>query len=157
MFTAAIDAGKWFFMKQADQIMSCRYLLHDFHRKLVMVRGNIGRRINRRQLVLGRRHLVMFRLRENTELPEFIVQVFHISGNSRFNNTEIVIVHFLSLWRFCSEQCPSGKMQIPALFCHRLIYQEVFLFRTYGCTHTFYRIISKKMEDTERLLIQSFH
>ncbi len=73
MFAAAVYTCKRLFVKQTDKAVLCSYFLHDFHRKLIVVRGNIGGGMDRRQLMLGRGDLVMLSFCQNPQFPEFIV------------------------------------------------------------------------------------
>ena len=114
MLAAAVYAGKRFFMEQADKIMLCGHLLHDFHGKLVMVGRNVGGCINGRKLMLGGSHFIVFCFCQNPQLPELLVELLHIGGDPRLDHAEIVVVHFLPLGRLGAEQSTAGKAQIWA-------------------------------------------
>ena len=86
--------------------------------------------------MLSGSNLVMLCLGKDAKLPKLLVKVCHIFGDSRLYNTEIVIVHFLTLRRFCTEKGSAGKFQILALLVHFLINKEVFLLRTYCCCNS---------------------
>ena len=62
MLAGAVDAGKGLFVQQTFQSMAPRDLLHDLHGELVVVGGDVRRREDRRQLMLGGRDLVVFGL-----------------------------------------------------------------------------------------------
>ena len=112
MLAAAVHSGERLFMEQAYQSMLCRYFLHDFHGKLVVIGGNIGGGINRSQFMLGGSHLVMLCFCKNAQLPQFLIQVFHISFYTGINEAEIMIIHLLSFRRRRSEKRTSGKHQV---------------------------------------------
>ena len=42
MFAGTIDAGIWFFVKQAYKAVFFSYPLHGFHRQLIVVAGGVG-------------------------------------------------------------------------------------------------------------------
>ena len=153
MLSASIYSGKWFFMKQAHKPMLCRNLLHDFHGQLVMVCRDVCCCIDRGKFMLCRGNLVMLCLRQNAQLPELLIQFFHIGRNTRLNCSEIMVVHLLSLWRLCAKKSTSRKSKVSPLFIHFFRNKEIFLFRSYGCADTFDTVISKQMKNTECLLI----
>ena len=103
VFSAAVYAGKGFFVEQTHKTMFCRHFLHYFHRKLVMVGCNICSGINRCQFILSRSNFVMLRLGKYSQFPEFLIKFFHKSGNFRFDHAKIVVAHFLPFRRFCSK------------------------------------------------------
>ena len=96
MLSAAVDAFKGFFMKQTDHVVFVGYFFHDFHGELVVVDGDVCRVKHRGQLMLSGSNLVMLCLGRNTHFPELFVQIMHISGDLRFQDAEIVILHLLA-------------------------------------------------------------
>ena len=99
----------------------------------------------------------MFCFCKNAEFPEFIIKLFHICCNSGLNYSEIMVIHFLTLGRLCSEKSSSCKTKIPSLFIHFLINKEIFLLGSYRSAYTFYSVIAEKAENAECLLIECFH
>ena len=51
----------------------------------------------------------------HAKFPEFFIDIFHVCCDSLTDCSEIVIVHFLTLWRHCPEKSTSGKDQILTL------------------------------------------
>ena len=49
---------------------------------------------------------------------------------------EVVIIHFLTLRRHCTEQGAAGKDQVLALCVVLAVDQEIFLLRAYGGGYT---------------------
>ena len=86
----------------------------------------------------------MLGLCQDTQFPEFLIQIFHKSGNSRFDHTEVMIIQFLSLRRHCTKQGSSGIYQVRSLIKQFLVDQEVFLFRPNTGTYIFY-ILAKEL------------
>ena len=107
--------------------------------------------------MLSRSNLIMLCLGKDTELPKLLVKVCHIFGNSRLDNAEIVIVHFLTLRRLCSEKGSARELQILTLFIHFLINKEVFLLRTDRSANALYVFIAKELEDSHCLLVKGLH
>ena len=107
--------------------------------------------------MLSRSNLIMLCLGKDAKLPKLLVKVCHIFGDSRLDNAEIVIVHFLTLRRFCTEKGSAGKFQILALLVHFLINKEIFLLRTDGGANALYVFIAKELEDSHCLLVKSLH
>ncbi|CDC63080.1 unknown [Clostridium sp. CAG:448] len=157
MLSAAVDSRKGLFVQKADQTVLQSDFLHDFHRELVVVSGNIGCRINRCQFVLCRRHFIVFRLGKNPQLPQFLVQLCHICRHTGFDNAEIMIIQFLSLGRLCAKQGAPRIDQILALFVHFAVHQKILLFRSDACTDTFHRRITEQAQNPHCLLAQCFH
>ena len=62
VLAGSVDAGKRLLVKQADHAVLSRNFLHDLHRQLVRIRCDVCGGIDRRQLVLGRGHLVVLGL-----------------------------------------------------------------------------------------------
>ena len=153
MFTAAVYSRKGLFVQQTHQTVLCRHLLHDFHRQLVMIRRDIGRRIDGGKLMLCRCDLIMLCFCQNPQLPELFIQLFHIGSYPRLDHAEIMIVHFLPPGRLCTEKSASRKAKIPSLIIHFLCDQEIFLLRSHRCADTFYVFIPKQVKNTHRLLV----
>ena len=82
-------------MEQTDQIVFPGHFLHDFHRQLIVICGDICSRIDRSQLMLSRSHLVVLSLRQNSQFPQLFVQFFHIGSHPWFDSAEIMIIHLL--------------------------------------------------------------
>ena len=109
-------------MQQAHHIILTRKLLHELHGYLIVICGNICRCIYRRKLVLSGSDLVMLGLRQNTELPELLVELLHERRDARLYRSVIVVVKLLALGRLCSEKRSAGVHYILALFIDAFIY-----------------------------------
>ena len=109
MLTGSVNTCKRLFVKEANQAVLLSNFLHDLHHQLVMVSSNIRCGEDRSQLVLCRCNFVMLCLSKNTELPEFFVEILHVSGYSRLDGTEVMIFELLALRCFCSEKCSSNE------------------------------------------------
>ena len=114
--------------KAHKSVAECDFL-HHFHCELVVVGSDICRIIDRSKFVLCRGYFVVLCLCKDTELPEFTVEVCHIFSDSRLDRTEIVIVHFLSLWRHSTEKSSACHDEVFTLFPHLTVYEEIFLLR----------------------------
>ena len=77
--------------------------------------------------MLSRSGFVMLGLREDSELPEFVVQLLHEGLDARFERAEIVIVKLLSLRGLRAEERPPGKDEIGTLFIECLVDKEILL------------------------------
>ena len=157
MFTASVDALKWFLMEQAHKAMFLCHTFHDFHSELVVVNCHIGSRVDGGKFMLRRSYLVVFGFCRNTELPELFIQFFHESGNSRTESAEIVVIHFLTLRSWCAKQSSSAELQIVSLIKQLFINQEILLFRTNGGDNAGHIFISEEFQDTQRLAVDGFH
>ena len=129
VLAAAVHAGKGLFVKEAYQPVAGGDLLHDLHGQLVVVGGDIGGGVDRRQFVLGGCHLIVLGFGQDAQFPELLVQIGHIGGHAGFDNAEIVVVQLLTLRRLGAEERAAGEHEVLALFVHFFIDQEIFLFR----------------------------
>ena len=157
VLAAAVNAFERFLRKQAGKAVLVSNLLHHLHRQLVVVDSHIGCLINRSQLVLGRSNLIMLGLGRNAELPQFLVQVMHVFGNSWFQNSEIMIFHLLPLRSRSADQRASADQKVFSLQVQLLVNQEIFLFRTYRCAYMGNGCIAEQAEDSQRRAVQFLH
>ena len=157
VLAAAVDASKGLLRQQAHQIVAGGDSLHDLHNQLVLVGSHIGYCINRSQFVLGGSYLVMFRLRIDTQFPQFCVQFLHIGFYPGFDSAEVVIIQFLPLGRLCTEQSPTAEDQILPLFIHGLVDQKILLLRAYAGMDALDVLIAEELQDPKGLLVQRLH
>ena len=132
-------------MQQANQTVLGSDLLHDLHGQLVVVGCNVRGGIDRCKLMLCRRDLVVLGLCQDSQLPKLFVQLFHECCNTGFDNTEVVVIHFLSLRRFCTEEGTTREAKVAALVVHFLIYKEVFLLGTDRSANTFHSVVAEQL------------
>ena len=59
VLAGAVDTRERLLVQQADEAVALRHVLHHFHGELVVVGGDVGRREDRRELMLCRRDLVV--------------------------------------------------------------------------------------------------
>ena len=86
----------------------------------------------------------MLCLGEDTQLPELLIKILHIFGNSCLDVAEIMIFKFLTLRSFSTEKGSACKHKILTLIVKLLINKEVFLFRTYCCYNSCAGCISEE-------------
>ena len=137
--------------------MLCSHLLHDLHRKLVMIGSNIRCGINRCQLMLRGRNLIMLGLCKDAELPELLVEILHISGYTGLDDTKIMVIHLLSLGRLRAKERASGVYEIFSFVIHFSVNKEIFLLGTDRACNTLYGIVSEKLQNTESLHVECLH
>ena len=128
MFSRTVDSLEGFLVQKAGHAVLLRDLLHEFHRQLIIVHGNIRGIEDGRKLVLGGRDFVMFGFCENAVRPQRFVEVVHELGNAGFEDAEIVIFELLSPRRGRAEQRSARQNEIFSLFIHFLVDKEIFLF-----------------------------
>ena len=157
VFARSVHAGKGLFMQKADQPMPVGDLLHDLHCDLVLVAGGVGVAVDRGHFVLGRGHLVVFGLGEDAELPQFIVQILHISGNSGSDRAKIVILQFLSSGGLGAKQRSAGHDQVFTLIVELLVKKKVLLLSADLRDHTVCLFIAEKTKDAHSLLAHCVH
>ena len=157
MLAAAIDAVERLFMQQADQIVLLRYLFHDLHGQLVVIRRQVGVGKYRSELMLRRSDFIMLGLGKDAELPELLVQIMHKCLHSRLDRAEVMILHLLTLGGHRAEEGTAAQTQVFPLQEEFLVDQEVLLLRTDGCDDTGGIGVAHQRQHTQRLLIQDFH
>ena len=81
VLAASVDSLKGLLVEQACQTVFIRHFLHDLHSELIVIHGHVGGVKDGRQLVLGRRHLIMFGLGGNSQFPQLFIQVVHVGSN----------------------------------------------------------------------------
>ena len=137
--------------------MLVRNLLHHLHGQLVVIHGDISRLKNRCKLMLAGSNLVVLGLGRNAELPELLIQVVHIFGYLRLQNTEIVILHLLSLRSRCTDQCATGQKQVLTLEVHILVDQKILLLGSYCGIYMCHLFVAQKVQHLDCLCGESLH
>ena len=132
MLSGTIHASKWLLMQQAFHAMLAGYPLQCLHNQMVVVDCHVSLRIDWCKLVLRRCHFVMLSLGRYAHLPQFDINVFHESGDSLADRSEVMVIQFLTLWRHGSKQGTSRIDQVFPLLELLGVNQEVFLFRSNG-------------------------
>ena len=130
---------------------------HNFHGQLVVVDSNICGIKYRSQLVLCRSNLVMLCFGRNAKLPELFVKIMHVSSNTRFQSSEVMILHLLSFWCGSSQKCTSAENQVFSLFIEILVNQEVLLLRSYCCVDMTNLFVSKDVKNTNCFFVKFIH
>ena len=157
MLAGAVNTSEGFFVQQTDQTVLRGNLLHDFHCQLVVIGCNVCGGVDGRKLVLSGSHLVVLGLRQDTQLPQLLVQVSHVGGDSGLDNAKVMIIHLLTLGGLCAEQGAPGVDQILALVVHFLINQEILLLGANGGTNALHILVAKELQDAHGLTVQRFH
>ena len=118
MLAGTVHACEGLLVKQAYKTVLCGNLLHDFHRQLVVIGCDVRRRINRSKLMLCGSNFVVLRLREDSELPELFVQILHVSLHAGLDDTEVMVVEFLSFRGLGTEESTAGEAKVGTLLVH---------------------------------------
>ena len=123
----AVDAGEGLLVQQADEPVAAGDVLHDLHRQLLVVGADVGVLEDRRDLVLGRRDLVVAGLDRDAELGELVLGLHHAGQHALGDRAEVVVVELLALGRLGAEQRAAGDHEVGALEVVLLVDQEVLL------------------------------
>ena len=100
----------------------------------------------------------MLCLSKYTQLPEFFIEILHVSGYSRLDGSEVMIFELLALRCFCSEKCSSCINKIFSLIIELYRNEEVFLLRSYCSSNCEMRIgVTEESQDTDGLLADDLH
>ena len=124
---------------------------------MVVIHRDIRLVVNGRDLVLGRSHLVVLRLRRHTQFPQLFVDVLHIGSDPLTDGPEIVVIQLLALGRHRPKQCTPRIDQILPLQKLLLIHQEIFLFRSHRWCHLLGSGVAEQTDQTQCLTIDRFH
>ena len=133
------------------------HLLHGLHHQLVVVHGNVGRLVDRRQLMLGRGHLVVLGPGRDAQLPQLHVQILHIRAHPLADGAEIVILQLLSLGCRRAEQGAPREDQVFPLQIPLSVHQEILLLRPNAGHHLGGARVAEQPDDAQRLLADCLH
>ena len=125
--------------------------------KVVVIGGDICGGVDGRQLMLGRGHLIVLRLGQNTQLPELLIQIGHILRHTRLDSAEVMVIHLLTLGGSGTEQRAAAENQVLALAVHGAVHQEILLLGADRGANTFDIRVAKQLQDTHGLLVQGLH
>ena len=157
VLAAAVDSGKGLFVEQADHVKAAGYLLHQLHGELIVVRGDVGGGEHRGQLMLGGGGLVVLGFGHDSQAPQLLVQGFHEGGHPGLDGAEIMVVQLLALGGLGSEEGAAGVHQVPALFVHGFVYEEILLLRAHGGLDGADLRIAEELQHPQALAVQSLH
>ena len=157
MLAGSVNSLEGLLMEQAGESMLVRHLLHHLHGQLVVVDRDVRCLKDRCQLMLRGRDLIMFCLGRNAELPELLIQIMHERRDLRFQDTEVMILHFLSFRRGRSQQSPSAEKKVFPLLIHILVDEEIFLLGSDRRRDPRDILLADQMKDFDGLFAQGFH
>ena len=157
MLAAAVDAGERLLVQQADKPVTGGDFLHQLHRELIVVGGDVRGRIDGGQLVLRGCGLVVLGLGEDAQLPQFLVQLGHKRLDARLDGAEVMILQFLPLRRLRAEQGAAGIDEVLAALIELFVYEKILLFGADGRIHALGVVPPEQAEDAERLLVERLH
>ena len=128
VLTAAIDAGKRFFVEQHAETMLACHAFHEYHQQHVVVHSEIGVFKDRRHLKLVGCHLVVACLTGDGQFQRLHLKVFHEGHHAVGNDAEVVVVHLLVLGRIVAHQRTACEHQVGAGRIEVFVDEEIFLF-----------------------------
>ena len=85
----------------------------------------------------------MFSFSQNANFPKLVVKFLHKGGDSRLYDTKVMVIHFLPLWRLCTEQGTPSKANVGTLIVHFLCDKEIFLLGTDRAGYSLYAVVAK--------------
>ena len=123
----AVDAGERLLVQQADEPVAARDVLQHLHRQHLVVDADVRVLEDRRDLVLGRRDLVVAGLDRHAELGQLLLALEHVGQHALGDRAEVVVVELVALRRLGAEQRAARRHQVGALEVVLLVDQEVLL------------------------------
>ena len=127
VFAGTVDSLERLLVKQNDETVPPRDFVHQVHNNLILVIRKIGFPINRRQLELVRRHLVVSGFERNAKPVPGNLQLAHKLSHARRNRCEIMVIQLLVLRRIVPHKGTPGNHKVRAGRIQTLIHQEIFL------------------------------
>ena len=127
VLAGAVDAGEGLLVQQADESVAAGDAFQRLHQQLLVVGADVRVLEDRRDLVLGRRHLVVAGLDRDPELAHFEFGLEHAGQHPLRDRAEVVVVELMALGRLGAEQGAPGRDQVGALEVVLLVDQEVLL------------------------------
>ena len=144
-------------MEEADKSVLESDLLHYLHSELVLVSTEVGGSENGSHFVLSGSYLIVLGLGVDTELPELLIEVSHISGNSRLEVGEVLVIEVLTLGGLCAEESSSGEDEVFTLVELFLIYEEVFLLGSDSRSNAGNVLVAEELEEADSGLAEGVH
>ena len=115
MLARAVDAGERLLGQQHRQAVALADLAHHLHEQLVVIGGDVGRLVDRRELELVRGDLVVPRLGGDAQAEQRQLEVLHEVEGALFDGAEVVVLKLLALGRPRALEGPVGEHQVGAL------------------------------------------
>ena len=138
MFAATVDSCERFFMKQHAEIMTTSHLFHHRHQEKIVVVGKVAFLVDRGELKLVGRHLVMASFSRDSEFMAFIFEIEHERFHTLWNRTEIMVFKLLILCRFMTHEGASGHHKVGTGCIESLINKEILLLPSKIADHMLY-------------------
>ena len=157
VLAGAVDAREGLLVQQAYHAVLSRDALHELHRELVVVGGDVGGGIDGRQLMLGGGGLIMLGLRHDAELPQLLVQILHVFAHSGLDGAEVVVVQLLSLGGLCAEEGAPGVLEILAPLVYALVDEKILLLGPDSGLDEAHVLVAKELDDTQALAADGLH
>ena len=110
MLTGTVYSGKRLLMQHAAQTVLACHTLQSLHYQLVVIHCHIGRLVDGRHFMLCGSRLIMLGLGCYTQLPQLDIDIMHETTDTLTDNTEIVVIHLLSLGGGSTEQVRPAKI-----------------------------------------------
>ena len=130
MFAGSVDLGKGLFMQQSRQPVLFGNGFEGVHDHLVVIDGQIGFLVNRRNFILARGNFVVTRLRRYAQLEKLLFHIVHVGGYPLLDAAEVLVFQFLTLGRGSAHNGSSAQNQIRTFEVVIHINQKIFLLGT---------------------------
>ena len=152
-----VDALEGLFVLQAHETVVARQKLHLLHGKQVLVYRAVRLGEDGRQLVLGRRHLVVLRLRGDAERPQLVVELLHELVHRGANSAEVVLLQLLALHRRIAEQRAAREHDIETALVVLLGDEEVLLLGAQRRSDAIGGVVAEQIEHATALGLDGLH
>ncbi len=157
MLTRSVDAGKRLLVKQAFHAVLVGDSLQGQHHQLLMVGGDVGVLIDGGDFVLRGSNFVVTSLHRNAELIELSFDLEHAGEDALGDGTEVLIFELLALGGLRAKEGSAGVEKVRPGEEEVAVDEEVFLLGTGGRGDHADILVSEKLEDSLRLLVEGLH
>ena len=132
VLAGAVHVLEGLLVLEAGQAVARGHELELLHREEVVVDGERALLKDRRELVLGRRDLVVLGLDRDAELPELVVDLLHEVVDRGADGAEVVLLQLLALDRLAAKERAPAVDEVGARLVVLLLDEEVLLLRADG-------------------------
>ncbi len=157
MLTGAIDTGERLFVQQAGHAVFGGDALQLLHDDMLMIMPQIGVFVDRGDLELAGRDLVMAGLDRDALLVELVFRLHHKGQHALRDRAEIVILKLLAFGRLRAEQRSSGIEQVRAGKEEIAVDQEILLLGAGGGSHHAGIVMAEQLQNALRLNVERLH
>jgi hypothetical protein len=152
-----VYAGEGLFVSSAGHAVLLRYALEDGHGQVLVVGGDVGAFIDRRQFVLAGGHFVVARLDGHAQLVELALDLEHERQHALGDGAEVLVFHLLAFRRLGAEERTARADQIRPREEEVAVHEKVFLFAAGRGEDAVRILLAEHPQQPLRLRVEHLH